>query len=130
MTQQTIPTAAHVDRTRELGARGEALAAAHLQAQGYRILARNWRYGRRGELDLIARDRDTIVAVEVKTRSGAGYGHPFESITYKKAKRLRMLLHAWVREQAPAARALRVDAIGIMILLGQEPHIEHLRGIA
>ncbi len=115
---------------RALGAHGEALAAEYLQGLDCEVLARNWRAGRSGELDLVANDRGTIVAVEVKTRTGTGYGSPFEAITQLKAARLRRLLLAWVREHRPGAAGLRVDAIGVILLPGEEPRIEHLRGIA
>src|SRR5699024_7054552 len=113
----TIHNAEH---NRTLGARGEALAATHLEGLGYQILDRNWRYRRLGELDIIARDRDVIVAVEVKTRSGLGYGHPLEAITAAKAARLRRLLLAWVREHRPRSR-LRIDAIGIVLHSNEQP---------
>ena len=128
MTQSTSLQVPSHNRT--LGAHGEALAAEYLQSIGCEILSRNWRYGRAGELDLVVREGDTIAAVEVKTRSGLGYGTPFESITVRKTARLRTLLIGWVRANRPAARRLRVDAIGVTVLPGVDPKIEHLRGIA
>ncbi len=113
-----------------LGARGETIATEYLQSLGCEVLDRNWRSGRTGELDLVIRDRDHVVAVEVKTRSGRGYGTPFEAITARKAGRLRTLLLRWVREHAPVSGALRIDAVAVTILPGEAPKIEHLRGIA
>lgn len=113
---------------RRLGAHGEEIAAAYLAEQGYRILARNWRI-REGELDIVALDTGCIVAVEVKTRSGTGYGSPLEAITATKASRLRRLLGEWAREAVPNTPALRIDAIGITMLPGERPRIDHLRGI-
>lgn len=114
----------------ELGARGEQLAAEYLLGIGCEILARNWRSGRTGELDLVVRERGVLVAVEVKTRSGRGYGSPFEAITARKAARLRDLLLSWVRTHHPHADGLRIDAIAVMLCEGQPPQIEHLRGIS
>ena len=74
----------------ELGRRGEQLAVDHLEARGMRVIERNWRC-RLGEIDLVARDGDDTVFVEVKTRTTADYGHPFESITPVKLARLRRL---------------------------------------
>ncbi|WP_165384165.1 YraN family protein [Leucobacter triazinivorans] len=112
-----------------LGSRGESIAAAYLEERGFRIVQRNWRT-RRGELDLIAVDSGVLVAVEVKTRSGAGYGHPFEAITARKALRLRQLLLEWARAHGSRARGLRVDAVGVVLRTDLEPCIEHLRGIS
>ena len=64
----------------DLGRRGEALAAAYLEVRGYRIIDRNWRCAQ-GEIDLVATINERVVFVEVKTRSGLGYGHPLEAIT-------------------------------------------------
>lgn len=112
-----------------LGATGETIAAEYLAELGYHIIARNWRI-RDGELDLIARDHDDIVAIEVKTRSGDGYGSPLASITAAKAARIKRLLLSWVRSERPRASRLRIDAIGITIRAGQRPRIDHLRGIS
>ena len=120
------PTPAH---NRALGAHGEDLAADYLERLGYRVLARNWRT-RTGELDLVARDGDTLVAVEVKTRSGSGYGSPLEAITTRKMARLRRLLLDWVRERGVRGARLRVDAVGITVRPGAAPRIDHLRGIS
>ncbi len=63
-----------------LGRWGEGVAATHLEAHGYTILARNWRCAA-GEIDLVARDGETLVFVEVKTRRGRAYGAPEEALT-------------------------------------------------
>lgn len=119
-----------MNRNRKLGAYGESLAVEYLEGRGYRVLERNWRAGRAGELDIIACDRSTIVAIEVKTRSGTAYGHPLEAITTLKARRLRRLLFAWVQASRPSAKRLRVDAIGIVLEPGVKPRLHHLQGIA
>lgn len=129
----TTPAQTHarpLSHNQALGARGEALAEQYLLERGYRLLAKNWRC-RHGEIDLIMRDGDTIVAVEVKTRSGSGFGSPLEAITVTKANRVRMLLLEWLRERRTHAPRLRIDAIGIVIRPGTgAPRIDHLRGIS
>ncbi len=129
-TQKTVHDRARpIPHNRALGARGEALAAAYLESHGYRILDRNWR-NRSGELDLVAQDRAMLVAIEVKTRSGDGYGNPLEAITARKMARLRRLLLDWAREHDARGGGLRVDAVGITIRPGGAPRIDHLRGIS
>ncbi|WP_024356417.1 YraN family protein [Leucobacter chironomi] len=118
-------TSAH---NQALGARGEAIAAAFLEGRGFVILDRNWR-NRYGELDLIAYDGRALVAVEVKTRSGDGYGSPLSAITARKAGRLRRLLLDWARAHGTRAPELRIDAVGITLCNTQAPRIDHLRGI-
>lgn len=114
----------------DLGRRGEDLAATFLAGLGYTILDRNWRV-RGGELDIVAQDADTTVFVEVKTRAGVGYGHPFEAITSLKLARLRRLAMAWCAAH-PADRRrgpVRIDAVSVISPRDAEPRIEHLKRI-
>jgi putative endonuclease len=69
------------------GADAEARAEAYLQRQGLRLVARNWRV-RGGEIDLIMRDRETLVFVEVRARAGSSHGGAVASITAGKRARL------------------------------------------
>lgn len=78
----------------DLGRRGEDLAAQFLVDAGYTVIDRNWRCPR-GEIDLVARDGEDTVFVEVKTRSSTAFGHPFEAITAQKLARIRGLAIAW-----------------------------------
>lgn len=86
------------DSRQGLGRRGEELAARHLAAKGYEIVARNWRC-QAGELDLVARDGECLVMVEVRTRRGEEMGSPEESLTAAKQARLVALGEAYVQEQ-------------------------------
>jgi len=117
----------------DLGLLGERLAEEHLTEDGYRILDRRWRCAH-GELDLVALDGDTVVFVEVKTRSGLGYGHPFEAITRAKLVRLRRLALAWTAAHPPtaparSARRMRIDAIAVVGPDSGAAEIEHLVGV-
>ncbi|MGD2205776.1 MAG: YraN family protein [Anaerolineae bacterium] len=85
------------DDRQGLGRRGETLAAQHLAARGYEIVARNWRC-EHGELDLVARDGGCLAFVEVRTRRGRRLGTPEESITATKRARLIDLAQAYVQE--------------------------------
>ena len=108
---------------------GEQLAANHLVEQDMVILDRNWRCDL-GELDLVARDEDTLVVCEVKTRRGAAFGSPLEAVTRQKAARLRRLAMRWLDEHPVSPLEVRIDVIGIVVSPGSAPGIEHLRGVA
>ena len=83
---------------------------------------------RDGEIDIVAREGSTTVIVEVKTRGGAGFGHPLEAITPRKLARLRRLAGAWCAAHGPV-RALRIDAVAVVA--GREGiTIEHVRQVA
>ncbi len=71
----------------QLGKEGEELAAAHLKKQGYAILKMNYRYGR-SEIDIVAKQGEIIVFVEVKTRLSTQYGLPEESVSTSKIKQI------------------------------------------
>lgn len=73
-----------------LGLDGEALAARHLKRKGYKIIDRNFRT-RRGEIDIIARHRDTLVFIEVKTRRSLRFGNPKRAITAAKRRKISMV---------------------------------------
>ena len=113
-----------------LGTRGEDLAVAELQRQGLEILARNWRC-RLGEIDVVAAEtvegRTTVVFCEVKCRSGLGFGDPLEAITWAKLRRLRSLTAEWMGAHPVRAHAIRIDAIGVLLLRGQQPRVSHVR---
>lgn len=75
------------DRRRATGRRGEALAAGHLVELGMRVCETNWRCPI-GEVDIVARDGDWLVLVEVRTRRGTRFGRPEESIGRVKQDKL------------------------------------------
>ena len=119
-----------------VGRFGEEVAADRLRAAGWHILARNWRpprggAGVRGELDIIARDGGALVFVEVKTRSGTGYGHPAEAVLPAKAARIRRLATLWLQahgsEQPDGRSSIRFDVISVVRAPGGLS-VEHLRG--
>ena len=89
-----------------VGRYGERVAVRHVEARGWRVLDTNWR-GSEGELDIVALDGDVLVVVEVKTRSGLGYGHPAEAVTPRKLTRIKRLTGQWLtvfRERLAAER--------------------------
>lgn len=110
-----MPTDSHPPTNRQgLGRWGESLAAERLQADGYEILARNWRCAQ-GEIDLVARDEDMLIMVEVKTRRSKAYGYPEEALTPRKAQKLIDLGVAYVAELEDPEIPWRIDLIAIQI---------------
>lgn len=94
-----------------LGRQGEALAAQHLLGKGYALIAHNWRCSG-GELDLVARDGECLVFVEVRARRGRAMGSPEESITAAKQARLIALADAYLQEHEWAGN-WRIDVVAI-----------------
>ena len=114
---------------KELGALGEQLAVEHLRSLGLRIVARNWRC-RYGELDVIAADGDdTVVFVEVKTRTGDGFGGLEQAVTQEKLRRIRRLAGIWLAGQDLRWPGLRIDVVGVRVGRRRSPEVMHLRGV-
>ena len=111
-----------------LGAHGEELAARHLVAAGMVLLDRNWRC-EAGELDLVLRDGDVLVVCEVKTRSSAAFGSPFEAVTPAKLGRLRRLGARWMTEHRLRVEHVRIDMVGVLCPRTGPAEVEHVAGI-
>lgn len=114
----------------EIGALGERLAADHLIGLGLQIVTRNWRC-RYGELDVVAADpsTDTVIFVEVKTRTGDGFGGWEQAVTPQKARRLRRLAGLWLAAQDRRWAGVRIDVIGVRIGRRRTPELTHLPGV-
>ncbi|CAL9423256.1 hypothetical protein SUDANB126_01912 [Streptomyces sp. enrichment culture] len=114
-----------------LGRYGESLAARRLAQAGMTVLERNWRCGRTGEIDIVARDGDVLVVCEVKTRRAGPFQHPMEAVTPAKAGRLRSLAEHWLREHGGAPPGgVRIDLVGVLLPARGAPVVEHVRGVA
>lgn len=111
----------------DLGRYGEDQAAIYLQDRGYEIIDRNWR-SPVGEIDLVAKDKDRLVFIEVKTRNGSGYGHPFEAITVNKVARMRRMVAEWCLAKQVSGVKVRLDAVAVL-MTGGRVHIEHLKEV-
>lgn len=112
--------------TNDIGDRGEEIAAAHLKEDGYRILERNYHF-ERNEVDIVCLDPDKggeIVFVEVKTRTGLGYGAPEESITEEKKDSLVEVAQAYLHERQLQGSPARFDVVTVL-LDDAQPEIEH-----
>ncbi len=95
-----------------LGRRGEELAAQRLQAEGYRLLARNYRCPA-GEVDLVAQDGECLVFVEVRTRRGDRWGTPEESVTRDKQARLVLVAEHYLAEHEAWDVDWRIDLVAV-----------------
>lgn len=111
----------------DLGPLGESLAARYLEETGYRIIARNYRLGHR-EIDLIVGREDLVAFVEVKTRSGPGYGHPLQAITLRKRQEIERVARSWVQRHGHRALQYRFDAVGVELRADGSAAIEHVPG--
>jgi putative endonuclease len=110
------------------GQKGERLAEEYLLTLGYIILAKNWRgvKGKRApEIDIIAREKDTIVFIEVKTASTEAFGSPAFWITEPKRKRLIAGALAYMAQNPSTSDSYRFDAI-LIDNRGQKPLIKHV----
>jgi putative endonuclease len=112
-----------------LGRFGEEVAARHLIAEGFIVLERNWRCDA-GEIDIVARDGDALVVVEVKTRSSVDHGTPFEAVTQRKLHRLEVLGIRWMTDTGSRSRRMRVDVVSVLRPRTGRTVIEHVRGLS
>lgn len=120
-----------MNATGALGRYGENLAARQLVAAGMTVLARNWRCGRTGEIDIVAMDSDVLVVCEVKTRRADSFEHPMAAVTRTKAERLRRLADCWLeRSGGPPPGGVRIDLVGVVLPDRGAPVLEHARGVA
>ena len=107
----------------ELGNKGENLAIALLRRKGYTVLAENWRFGK-NEIDIVARIGETMVFVEVKTRSTDSFGNPEKSVTKGKQKRTIEAANAYL-EKFEIDLEARFDIISI-VTFGNRTKIDHM----
>lgn len=111
-----------MNKAKELGNKGEELAVAHLRSLGYQILDLNW-FSHHLELDIVAKDGDELVIVEVKARGSETYEHPSEAVSNKKIRFLINAAEAYIQEKNLNCDT-RFDVISI-IFSGGKTELEH-----
>jgi putative endonuclease len=111
---------------RPIGGRGEDIAAAFLQGLGYAILTRNYRK-RFGEIDIVAEEGDTLVFVEVKTRSSVAFGSPLEAVDARKQRRMARAALDYLSSRKQHSRPARFDVVAVHLPTQGQPRIEHVR---
>ncbi len=109
----------------KLGTQGERIAAAHLESLGLVVEDRNYRT-RFGEVDLIARDGEERVFVEVRTKRSTAFGTPEESLTPRKQARLIHAAEEYLAERGLAGASWRVDLVAITLQPDGPAHISHI----
>ncbi len=106
-----------------LGKQGEGLACRELRRRGYAIVARRYRT-RFGELDVIARDGDTLVFVEVKTRRSAGFGGPVAAVGFSKQRRIINMARSYLLGVRGPEPPCRFDVVAVTMADGERPVVE------
>ena len=110
----------------ELGKKGEEIAVAYLKKEGYKVLMRNWFHDHK-EIDIIARQGNEIVIVEVKTREGDYFEEPWEAVSTKKIRNLVDAADAWLIQKEIDLET-RFDVISIIFSNDAEYEITHFPG--
>ena len=116
-----ITSSAH---NQELGRRGEIAATSFLEKKGFYIHDRNWKC-RAGEVDIVAEDADTLVFVEVKTRSNCDKGLPEEAVDAKKRKRYEKIAAYYLQNSDFVDKAVRFDVISILVVGEDRAFLRH-----
>ncbi len=123
-TEEKDATASRGRRGKDLGRRGEDAAARFLYRRGYDIIAQNWTCPQ-GEADIIARDDDTLVFVEVKTRSTCEKGFPAEAVTQTKRDRYEKIAMAFLADYDEVNITVRFDVVSIVVIAPDRALIRH-----
>lgn len=111
----------------ELGRWGEDLATTFLEEKGWQIIERDWKSGHH-DLDIIAKEGNTLVIVEVKTRRSRLFGNPEESIDYKKRLSLQSAINHYVKTHY-FGNSIRFDIISIVGTIGSKAEIDHIMDV-
>ena len=94
------------------GKESESTAVKHLKKQGYKIIEQNYRT-KLGEIDIIAKEKDTLVFVEVKSRKSASYGNPKYAVTPKKMRKISMVALYFLKMTNQSTSKARFDVVSI-----------------
>lgn len=98
---------------REIGTIGEEIAAEYLENNNYKIIEKNFRYKRLGEIDIISWENDNICFIEVKTRCTLKYGLPRESVNFKKRENIKKLAQIYINRHNMHDKNIRFDVVEI-----------------
>ncbi len=115
-----------VDKRKKLGNRGEKIAAKFLRKQSYQIIEKNY-HSRLGEIDIVAKEDESIVFVEVKTRCSTYFGLPEEALSYDKRRRLSKLALGYLAHRRIKDTNCRFDVVSILMDNNRVNHIKLIK---
>jgi len=113
----------------KIGEKGEKLAIKFLKKKKYKILERNYRADRYGELDVVAKQKNEWVFVEVKTKTDEQFGSPEEEFTYQKKRKMRRAIQNYLFKKYLINKEWRADLIAVEIINGQA-EIRHYENVS
>ncbi|MCD6193390.1 MAG: YraN family protein [Candidatus Aminicenantes bacterium 4484_214] len=108
------------------GKQGEHLAVEYLKKKKYQIIERNYKFGR-GEIDIIAQDKDTLVFIEVKTRKTTAFGFPEESVTPRKQSQIRKIAQGFLSQKKLPLKSIRFDVIAVELRSLEDYALHHIK---
>ena len=111
----------------QVGKEGEEIAEGFLESKGYKILSRNWKTPRWGEVDIVALDKDQLVFAEVKTRTTLWAGEPLEAVGFHKLRTLKRAALYFKESHPETPDGLRIDVLSVV--LGNPPEIQHFPSV-
>jgi putative endonuclease len=111
----------------EVGVLGERIAAAWVRAQGRKVIYRNFRAARGGEVDLVARDGKVLLFIEVKTRRSGGRGRPLDAVNRSKQRLIERGANEWLRLLGTREIPWRFDVLEIILTDGAPPDVHEVR---
>jgi len=113
----------------KIGELGERIACDKLKAQGCKILYRNYRGPKGGEVDIVARDGETLSFVEVKTRTRRGYGRPLDAVDGAKQELIERGANAWLHLLGTRNLLWRFDVVEVILADGEIPEVTVVRDV-
>ena len=107
----------------EIGDLGERVACAHIKARGSKVLYRNYRGPKGGEVDVVVRDEKTLAFVEVKTRTRRGFGRPLDAVDVAKQELIERGANSWLHLLGRRDMPWRFDVIEVILSEGEQAEI-------
>lgn len=107
----------------EIGDLGERIACAELKARGWKVLYRNYRGPKGGEVDIVVRDGDTLAFVEVKTRTRKGFGRPLDAVNVAKQELIERGANSWLHLLGRRDMPWRFDVVEVILMETERPEV-------